>query len=223
MKTSGSGANFIDITGQRFGRWVVQNRTPQLKTARWVCKCDCGTVREVIGTDLRSGKSASCGCMWRDLVCRPESLVKRFPGERNSWAGMRQRCNYSGHIEFHRYGGRGIKVCDRWSSFEAFLEDMGPRPEGHSLDRVDLDGDYTPENCRWSSSAEQSRNTSRNVRVEYQGRAFTLKELARHLGLSYFSLHGYYRRKRLSLEAAIAYAAPEGASVSRPRRKQHPS
>lgn len=120
---------------------------------------------------------------------------------------MKQRCYYVGHIEFQRYGGRGITVCDEWlTSFETFLRDMGDCPTGSTLDRIDINGPYSPTNCRWATRREQMNNTSRNVRVEYEGRTFTLKELAFHLGVNYFSLHAYVQRRGLSLTEAIARA-----------------
>jgi hypothetical protein len=130
---------------------------------------------------------------------------------------MKQRCYYTKHIEFHRYGGRGITICSEWrSSFLAFLVDMGPCPEGMSLDRMDVDGPYSPENCRWATKQEQSANTSRNVFVEHEGKRLTLKQLAAHLGINYFRLHAYFRRRGLSLEAAIAKAQEPG--INRPYR-----
>jgi len=120
---------------------------------------------------------------------------------------MRQRCFYSKHIEFHRYGGRGITMCEQWNSFEQFLTDMGPCPKGLTLERIDLDGPYSPANCKWATIAEQMNNTSKNIRVEYNSRIYTLKELSEVLGLNYYSLHAYYRRRNLPLADAIAKSA----------------
>lgn len=213
--TKNSGANFKDRTGQRFGRWVAIARHPQKKKVLWLCRCDCGTERYVAASDLAIGKSKSCGCLPKGGSGK--TLPKVCKREYHSWSGMKQRCLYAGHVEFHRYGGRGISVCDSWvSSFEKFLADMGACPDGHSLDRINLDGPYSPENCRWATKTEQSENTSRNVHVEYGGVRVTLKKLALELGINYYRLHAYHRRRGLSLEEAIRKAKEPG--INRPYR-----
>lgn len=205
---------FIDLSGHRFGKWTVLKRTARVKTVEFWCQCDCGAERAVLSESLRQGKSLSCGSHPKDeTASRPKNA---YPQEYNSWAGMRQRCNYPGHAEFGRYGGRGIKLCDRWNSFETFLADMGPRPQGCSIERKDNDKDYCPENCVWASREQQAANKSTNVKVVYNGKEFTLKQLASELGISYFRLHAYYRRRGLSLEEAIAAVQKPG--INRPYR-----
>lgn len=100
-----------------------------------------------------------------------------------SWQAMRQRCNDAGRENFAYYGGRGIKVCERWDSFKSFLEDMGERPAGHSLDRIDPNGDYEPGNCRWIPAANQAANRRFNHHIEFQGEIVSLAELARRLNV----------------------------------------
>lgn len=102
----------------------------------------------------------------------------------NSWWAMKQRCNYPKHIEFPRYGGRGINLCARWESFENFLADMGERPEGMTLDRIDPNKDYSPENCRWASRVEQANNCRSNRMLEHNGDCKTLAQWGRELGLN---------------------------------------
>lgn len=214
-KTKSSGANFIDRAGMRFGRWLVVHRANTGRHVKWLCRCDCGTERAVSGTDLQSGKSASCGCVKRERAGM--TLRKLRTREYNAWNGMKQRCYYEKHVEFHRYGGRGITICDEWKSdFDTFLSDMGLCPEGMSLDRIDTDGPYSPSNCRWATKMEQSANTSKNVYVAHGGRDWTLKQLAEHLNINYYRLHAYFRRRGLSLEAAIAKAQEPG--INRPYR-----
>lgn len=213
--TSRSGANFIDLKGRRFGRWLVVERTAQIKKVRWICECDCGTVKEVASADLKSGRTNSCGCILRDRKGTTFNGIHQR--EYRSWSAMKQRCYYAKHNEYHRYGGRGISMCDSWrESFSNFYADMGNCPDGFSIDRIDNNGDYCPSNCKWSGAVEQSSNTSRNVNVEYEGRAFTLKQLAAHIGVNYYRLHAYYRRRRLPLEDSISRALQPG--ISRPYR-----
>lgn len=213
-KTSKSGANFIDRTSLRYGRWTVLHRDGLDRKVRWMCQCECGVVRSVAGDDLQSGRTNSCGCAAKIRAAANPRRVNR--GAFVSWIGMKQRVSYSGHIEFHRYGGRGISIDPEWAaSFDAFLRDMGPRPAGTSIERRDINGHYCKDNCYWASRAEQAANTSANVRVTHCGESMTLRQLADRLGLSYFSLHGHYRRRGHPLEEAIARSSP----ADKPRRK----
>jgi hypothetical protein len=149
----------IDMTGLRFGRYTVIERAETMTGAvHWVCLCDCGTEKVVRGTHLRSGKIVSCGCYSRDM-----NITHAHCGtpEYRAYFNMLKRCFYENDKRYDDYGGRGIKVHGPWlNSFENFLEDMGVRPsKKHSLDRIDVNGNYTPDNCRWATKEVQSRNT----------------------------------------------------------------
>jgi hypothetical protein len=152
-----------DITGKRFGRWVALRYVPGTRNPRtigkWEVVCDCGTIRLVRTALLFQGISVSCGCYGREQSRKRASThgMTNTP-EFNSWTAMRKRCRYSKHPKYNRYGGRGIVICPEWDSFRKFYEDMGPRPEGTSLDRINLDGNYEPSNCRWVAVQEQSQN-----------------------------------------------------------------
>lgn len=157
-----------DITGQRFGRWTVIRRdgSNKFNKAMWWCKCDCGNEVSVLGKSLRVGDSTSCGCQRKEKF-RPSpnnqnGLKHGMHGspEYITWIHMKARCSNPKDKRYKHYGGRGIKVCDRWvDSFESFFSDMGKRPTSqHSIDRINVNGDYEPSNCRWATPTEQRHN-----------------------------------------------------------------
>lgn len=160
-----------DLQGLQFGRLLVLEKdsemyhSPSGRTAtKWICKCDCGVVKSVLQTRLRSGKSTSCGCKQVERM-RRLGTDKRTHGMSKHpvymvWKTMKARCLNPNDEKYPAYGGRGIKVCDRWlESFENFLEDMEERPsDKHSVERLDVDGDYCKSNCVWETNDKQSRN-----------------------------------------------------------------
>lgn len=173
----------IDLSGQQFSKLTVIRQSGNRKSGEsiWECRCECGNTAHVTSSKLRKGHTNSCGCNRGELHGHN---FKNSP-EYRAWNGMKRRCYWKKHKDYSRYGGRGIVVCERWmNSFTTFLEDMGLRPSSkHSLDRIDVNGNYEPSNCRWATDVEQSNNRHSNVVIEFNGESKTATEWARHLGM----------------------------------------
>lgn len=149
------------LVGKKFGRLTVVSQLLRDRNHHWyACRCDCGGVRVTRGETLTSGDCKSCGCLPTVETVHGETIGKhlRTSGTYKSWVSMRSRCNTPSATGYMHYGGRGVTVCAAWGSYEQFVADMGVRPEGHSLDRIDPYGNYTPENCRWATIQVQNNN-----------------------------------------------------------------
>lgn len=181
----------IPMIGQKFGRLTVVEKSPvQCNDTKWECICDCGKRCTVRGHMMRSGKTSSCGCFGdqRRVEYNTTHGHSGTPTYR-SWQHMMERCYDEDSKNWHRYGGRGITVCDRWrNSFENFLEDMGIKPSGTTIDRINNDGNYGPENCRWADKWQQAWNTSQNKRITYNGESKCLHEWAFIYDVSFTTL-----------------------------------
>lgn len=156
--------------------------------------CDCGELTEVRCSHLTSGNVRSCGCLvaeTNDLIhtTHGHSKVKRTP-EYISWQAMMGRCYTLSHVAFDKYGGRGIKVCDAWHEFENFFQDMGNRPTNMSLDRIDVNGNYCLENCRWATPSQQQNNIRNNVKLFYKGENLTINEWASRINICSRTIKG---------------------------------
>ncbi len=195
----------IDLTGRRFGRLVALQFVGRVNDRTlWRCKCDCGKETITGYSNLYSGITRSCGCLGdesrRDTRFKKRRSVSRefeFQGNldkhplRLIWKSMLMRCNNPHVKNFNNYGGRGIKVCDRWSGqlgFENFVNDMGERPTPeHTLDRADYNGDYEPSNCRWATTDEQANNRTDNIYIIAGDRKITAKQFCKILGINYWT------------------------------------
>lgn len=190
----------LDITGQKFGRLVALEYAGKY---RWKCICDCGNIKSVQTGKLKSGVTRSCGCLKLDIVHVKPKHGMWGTSEYNIYMGMIQRCTNINASGYEYYGGRGIRVCQRWlDSFETFVIDMGMRPLGCSLDRIDVDKNYEPSNCRWATNAQQARNTTRNVFYELFGEKLCALDWAERYGI-HVSTIGARLSRGWSLEMAI--------------------
>jgi hypothetical protein len=175
-----------DIAGQRFDRLLVLGYLGISKngSAIWRCQCDCGNIVDVVGHSIRSGHAKSCGCLSK------ESTSERFTTHGMSgtsahiaWSNMLQRCQNPINPNYSNYGGRGVTVCDRWQEFENFFADMGEPPAGMSLDRKDNDGNYDPDNCRWTTNQQQAINKRSNQLLTLDGRTMPMMQWASETGI----------------------------------------
>lgn len=199
-----------DLTGQKFNRWTALKRMPPIKRQSvWLCKCDCGTEKVIYQQHLISGMSKSCWCYGSEVNAKlayDRAFRHGYYGTRtyHSWQSMKRRClpNASA-VERKNYYLKGITVCDRWSDFSNFLEDMGERPKGTTIDRIDGSKGYYKNNCRWATSVIQGRNRC-NVPVHnIRGYIGTVSELAGVFGIKYMTVKSRVNICGWSIERAL--------------------
>jgi len=173
-----------DETGNVYGKLTVIEFSHVKSEIYWRCRCECGNATLVAGSKLRRGSTQSCGCN------RETQGGGHGTPEYRSWREMKRRCYNSSYREYHLYGGRGIAICDRWrTSFTNFLADMGPKPSPlHSIDRLDNDGNYEPDNCRWTTPMEQGQNTRKARLLTHNGKTLSIRAWARKLGIAHQTL-----------------------------------
>ena len=162
-----------NLIGKRFDRLLVKEYVETTRQGYiYLCVCDCGNETKADRYRLTKGIRKSCGCKMREIGKRSATHGKTKTKEHISWVHMRQRCNNPNTVGWENYGGRGITICERWSDFSLFLEDMGVAPStNHTLDRIDVNEHYTPENCRWADKSVQARNTrgKKSRQSKYKG------------------------------------------------------
>lgn len=175
----------INLTGKRIGKWTVLKLMPKPRNGQRVhlCRCDCGVERFIPSTALNKGHTSSCRqCFYKDRYNWVHGHARKHGKTTmtyHSWQNMWQRCKNPKATHYHRYGGRGITVCDRWDTFQNFLEDMGERPPGTTLGRINNDLGYFAENCAWQTIKEQQHNIPQNRWVHADGKRIVLSEAAR--------------------------------------------
>lgn len=171
----------VEMIGKKFGRWTVVAQATWKAPIQWHCICVCGNAGIVFGGGLRDGSSTSCGCFAKEN--------NKTHGYSNTptyktWCAMFQRCTNPNNPSYPRYGGRGINICKRWHKFENFLKDMGERPVGHSIDRIDNDAGYKPSNCRWATNFQQTNNRGGTIYITKDGVTKCLMEWAKTIGVN---------------------------------------
>ena len=195
----------VETVGSTFGSLFVTGVADNIGGRRaYKCVCECGETLEVRGYSLRTGNTSSCGCVRRDKTVARNVVhgMSKTP-EYQAWLMTRQRCENPNQKDFKHYGGRGIYMCERWKVFENFLEDMGRRPKGLTLERLDNDGPYTPGNCVWASRKAQASNTRRNRVVVRGGDAKTLSQWAEDLGMPRRTVNARVTKLGYSEERAL--------------------
>jgi hypothetical protein len=184
-------ASSIISENQVFNRLTTIERVKVNNYWHWTCECTCGNIVSVDESALRRGLTQSCGCLQKERKTKHGMVGS---SEHGIWLGMKQRCSNPKATHYENYGGRGIIVCDEWKeSFAAFFKDMGPRPEGTSIDRIDGTGNYEPSNCRWATQAEQARNKKSNILIPCNGTTLCMEDWADIIGITSGSL-----KKRLN-------------------------
>lgn len=209
--TVGKGVLIIvknNIQGQKFNKLLVVKETEQRECGNivWECLCECGKTTYASGTSIKRGNKKSCGCLHKESMQKLMSTHgKSKTAEYRSWCSMINRCSNKNSDDYKDYGGRGIKVCDRWrNDFTEFLKDMGERPSKlHSIDRIDVDGDYDPTNCRWDDKKEQAENRRNNLYYEYKGEILSINEWANKYNMSPKLLYARLNTQGWSIEKSL--------------------
>lgn len=197
-----------DLSGKRFTRLkvIAPHSRDKKRNIKWLCECDCGRQKIIYTCHLKSGGTKSCGCYIfdnRGKLSKTHGMRKTREWE--IWQSMVQRCRNKKSRKWIDYGGRGITVCDRWlESFENFYADMGKRPsEKHSLERINNDGNYSPENCKWATNLEQQNNKRNTFFVVFNGEKIALQILCRKLNISYPKIYQRIRYGKMTIDEAL--------------------
>lgn len=203
----------IDLTGKKFHRWTVDSRAPNKgKETAWFCVCECGTKRSVNSQPLQNGLSKSCGCFCSEVSVKlgKATATHGLSGTAMyaAWRNMRYRCNNKRAKAYPSYGGRGIKVCTEWDDFSTFHEwsMKNEYQEGLSIDRINNDDGYYPENCRWANYNEQSNNRRSSHYLTHNGKTLSATQWARELGLNAHTVFSRIRKGGLSVEEILSQA-----------------
>lgn len=184
------------LLSQTFGKLKVIEETRRNGRRSWICQCECGRKTNVITSNLTRRKSTSCG------KCTAQLLAEHHK-EYMVWSSMKSRCDNPKHLAYKDYGARGITYQTSWKDFRAFLLDMGPKPTGLSLDRINNAGHYTKENCRWATNTEQKNNMRTNRLIAYDGKTQTMAQWAREFNINYRTLKSRLNISKWPIKKAL--------------------
>ena len=205
-----------NLTGEQFGRWTVIEQAEKINgMSVWKCRCECGTEKEVYQKHLLSGASTSCGCFAKELLreraikqCK-ERATHRMSNTRlyHIWMNMRKRCYDKNYDSYYLYGGRGIKVCEEWKSSNAFIEWAlnNGYTDTLTLERIDVNGNYEPSNCKWATMKEQGNNRRNNHFLTYNGITKTISQWSEIVGIKRTTLYARINRDKWSVGRALGY------------------
>lgn len=184
-------SSLVNLQGVRFGRLVVLRKAASRKGhAMWYCQCDCGNEILTLSASLRSNRTTSCGCARRELVALAFTTHGASKGKTYStWSNMKRRCLDPSNPCYRNYGGRGIAVCEEWRSFEGFYRDMGDRPDGATIERIDVNKGYSKDNCIWATKLDQARNKRNTIRITINGETRPLMEWAEAFNGNYQKMY----------------------------------
>ena len=195
---------FNNLTGIKFGLLEAKKFSPPRK---WFCVCDCGNEIEVFTDNLTRNHTKSCGCNKAQFVTNSKLRHGKADGKNKvytAWHNMKDRCSNQNNKDYINYGGRGISVCETWLTFERFYKDMGEPPsKKHTLERVDVNGDYSPQNCEWATSSVQRNNQRRSKKYEFQGESHSLIEWCNIKNMPYARLAQRVEKLGWDFERAI--------------------
>lgn len=204
----------IDITNKKYNRLLV---ITYCGSSKWYCLCDCGNTCVVAGNKLKSGHTQSCGCVQREKTKQANSkhndCRKRLHSE---WLNMKSRCNNPHNKHYNLYGGRGIKVCEEWNKsyleFKNWALSSGYK-DNLTIDRIDNDGDYSPENCRWATWKQQANNTSRTKKYSFGGYVLSMKEWAELFGINYGTFRDRIQKRNWQFYKCLGFTTEEEAKA----------
>lgn len=202
---------FLDLRGRVFGRLTVmkQDTARDGDRIRWLCRCSCGKSNvSILSASLMKGITRSCGCIRSEMIAtRSTTHGMSRKSEYNIWTSMKDRCSNPNSPDSPDYHKRGIRVCSRWERFENFYADMGPRPPGFYIDRINNDGDYSPENCKWVSPIDSARNRRSNRILTFKGESKTMTEWSEILGIHQATLSNRINTYGWSVEKSLSTPA----------------
>ena len=200
--------NYIDITGKKFNRLTAIKKieNPFSKKARWLCKCDCGNFTEVLGDNLRNGNVKSCGCLISDNNRKRATHRKSNSRLYNIWRNMKARCNCKTNLRYKDYGARGISIYNEWKTFENFCKwaILNGYKDNLTIDRIDVNGNYEPSNCRWVSLSKQAYNKRDSLIITINGEQKCLAEICKEYNVKYTTIYRRITIGKMNIQEALA-------------------